>query len=86
MKTILKTLSIFILIALLAGTYFKLTDDSLLGDRIIGVSVLATAFILLPIWLYYSWKGKRLQDYTLTDENIKKMKKKNEQRKRGNKF
>lgn len=86
MKTILKTLSILILIALIAGFYFKFTDDSLLGDRIIGISVLATAFILLPIWLYYSWKGKRLEDYTLTNENIKKMKEKNEQRKRGNKF
>lgn len=86
MKTTLKTLSILIPIALIAGFYFKFTQDSLLGDRIIGIAVLASTFILLPIWLYYSWKGKRLQDYTLTDENIRKMKEKNEQRKRGNKF
>lgn len=75
-----------ILIALIAGFYFKFTQDSLLGDRIIGIAVLASAFILLPIWLYFSWKGKRLQDYTLTNENIRRMKEKNEQRKRGNKF
>ena len=86
MKTTLKTLSILILIALIAGFYFKFTQDSLLGDRIIGIAVLASAFILLPIWLYFSWKGKRLQDYTLTNENIRRMKEKNEQRKRGNKF
>lgn len=86
MKNILKILSILILIALITGGYFKLTDESMLGDRIIGIAVLAATFILLPIWLYYSWRGKRLQDYTLTDENIRKMKEKNEQRKRGNKF
>lgn len=86
MKNVLKILSVLILIALAVGFYFKFTQESLLGDRIIGIAVLATAFILLPIWLYYSWKGKRLQDYTLTDENIKKMKEKNEQKNRGNKF
>lgn len=86
MKTTLKILSILILIAVATGFFFKFQDDHLLGDRIIGVSVLATAFVLLPLWLAYSWKGKRLQDYTLTNENIKKIREKNEREKGRNKF
>lgn len=74
MNLVMKILGITILIAIGVGFYFRLTDDVLLGDRIIGISVLASAFILMPIFLYVRWKGKRLKDYTLTPENMKKMK------------
>lgn len=77
MKTFLKILGILILVAIAVGFYFRLNDDIILGDRIIGLSVLASAFILLPLFLYFSWKGKKLEDYTLTDKNIKKMKERN---------
>ncbi|WP_232225343.1 hypothetical protein [Christiangramia salexigens] len=70
----MKILAIAILIAIGVGFYFRLNDDIITGDRIIGISVLASAFILMPIFLYVRWKGKRLQDYTLSDENLKKMK------------
>ncbi|APG60965.1 hypothetical protein LPB144_11325 [Christiangramia salexigens] len=74
MKIFMKILAIAILIAIGVGFYFRLNDDIITGDRIIGISVLASAFILMPIFLYVRWKGKRLQDYTLSDENLKKMK------------
>ena len=73
MRTIIKILAILIGLAIGTGYYFKWQDQDLLGDRIIGIAVLVSAFILLPLFLYHSWKGKRLKDYTLTDENIKKM-------------
>lgn len=73
MKLVLKILAIAIFLAIGVGFYFRLTDDVLLGDRIIGISVLVSAFILMPIFLYVRWKGKRLQDYTLSQENLKKM-------------
>jgi len=34
---------------------------------------LTSAFLFLPLFLYHRWKGKRLEDYTLTEENLKKM-------------
>jgi hypothetical protein len=74
MNIIMKILGIMILIAVAVGFYFRLTGDVLTGDRIIGISVLASAFILMPIFLYVRWKGKRLKDYTLSEENLKKMK------------
>ncbi|MEG9327233.1 hypothetical protein SAMN04488034_101217 [Salinimicrobium catena] len=77
MNTILKILGILILLAIGTGFYFRLNDNLLLGDRIIGVAVLASAFILMPLFLYHRWKGKRLKDYTLSDENLKKMKERN---------
>lgn len=79
MGSFLKILAILILLAIGTGFYFKLNDEIPLGDRIIGISVLASAFILLPLFLYHSWKGKRLEDYTLTNKNIKKMKERNKE-------
>ena len=52
--------------------YFKNKIDYSQGERIIGLTVLAGAFIYLPLFLYHHWKGKRLQDYTMSEENIKK--------------
>ena len=74
MNLVMKILGIGILIAIAVGFYLRSTGDVILGDRIIGIAVLATAFILMPIFLYVRWKGKRLKDYTLTKENMDRMK------------
>ena len=73
MNTIIKILAILIALAIATGFYYRLNDNIILGDRIIGIAVLASTFILLPIFLYHRWKGKQLKDYTLSDENLKKM-------------
>lgn len=73
MNTILKILGVLILLAIGTGFYFRGTDDIILGDRIIGLAVLASSFILLPLFLYHRWKGKKLKDYTLSEENFRKM-------------
>lgn len=74
MYTVMKILLILILGGVAAGFYFRINDDMILGDRILGLSVLAFAFILMPIFLVVRWRGKKLEDYTLSDKNIKKMK------------
>ena len=70
----------FLLLLVLAGigtgAYFRATDEFALGEKIIGFSVLAFAFVLMPIFLVHRWRGKRLQDYTLTKENIQRMREK----------
>jgi len=73
MNIVIKILAILILIAVGTGFYFRMNDNTLLGDRIIGIAVLASAFILMPIFLYVRWKGKNLKDYTFTKENLDKM-------------
>lgn len=74
MYTVMKILLVLILGGVAAGFYFRINDDLILGDRIIGLSVLAFAFILMPIFLVVRWRGKKLEDYTLSDKNMKKMK------------
>ena len=76
MKKALWILFPVILLALGYGIYHKTYVDFPTGERIIGFSVLVGTFVYLPLFLYHRWKGKRLQDYTLTDENLKKMRKK----------
>lgn len=79
MNLLMKILGILILGAIGVGYYFRINDNVLTGDRIIGLAVLASAFILMPIFLYQRWKGKKLKDYTLSDENLKKMKDRNQE-------
>ena len=55
------------------GFYFK-SGDELLGNKIIGASVSFMVFVFMPIFLYQRWKGKKLKDYTFSEENLKKMK------------
>lgn len=74
MYLLMKILGVLILGGVGTGFYYRLNNDILFGDRIIGLSVLAFAFILMPIFLYVRWKGKKLEDYTLSDKNMKKMK------------
>ena len=73
MNLIMKILGILILIALGVGFYFKAEGEIILGDRIIGVAVLTTAFVLMPIFLVVRWRGKKLEDYTFSEKNLKKM-------------
>ena len=46
-----------------------------MGEKIIGLTVVFVALFFLPLFLYLRWKGKRLKDYTLSEENLKKIRK-----------
>ena len=75
MKKLISFLFISIIISISIGFYFKSCNE-VLGDKIIGFSMLFFVFIFMPIFLYNSWKGKKLSDYTFSNENINKMKSK----------
>ena len=47
-----------------------------IGDIIIGVSVILGTCVFMPLFLAHRWKGKKLKDYTLSEENLKKMREK----------
>lgn len=74
MKWLIRILFFLILTSFSIGFYVRHFEETYKGDRIIGLSVLATVFILMPVFLVHSWKGKKLQDYMLTKENLDKMK------------
>ena len=61
------------LFSLSFGLYVNSTGNTLLGNKIIGFTVLTAAFVFMPIFLVHRWKGKRLKDYTLSKENLDKL-------------
>ena len=63
------------IIGIFIGYYFKL-ENEIIGNKIIGISVIVFVLLFMPLFIYNSWKGKKLSDYTFSDENIKKMKSK----------
>jgi protein-S-isoprenylcysteine O-methyltransferase Ste14 len=40
------------------------------ANFVVGIGVLLFAFVLLPLFLYHRYKGKKLTDYTLDKDKI----------------
>ena len=78
MKFFNKILSYLVFLSLFIGIILKEAHSDQLGDMIIGLSVLIGVLFFMPIFLAIRWKGKKLKDYTLSDENLKKMREKAE--------
>ena len=76
---------LFCILCLTLGYGFYLryyTADTLTGDRFLGITILAVAFILMPMFLYHRWKDRKVKDYMLDEENIMKMKEYQKQQER----
>ena len=73
MKIFVKILSYLVFIGVFIGIFSKELVGDQTGDIIIGVSVLVGTLIFMPLFLAIRWKGKKLKDYTLSNENLKKI-------------
>jgi hypothetical protein len=73
MKLFLKIFFFSLLSCLIIGFYIKTFENSNDGNKIVGFTVLTAAFIFMPIFLVHRWKGKKLKDYTLSKENLEKL-------------
>ena len=76
-----KTKHIIVLIVLIsAGAIiygFNIKEDNAaLANKCIGFGTLGLFLIAMPLFLIKESKGKKVKDYMLTEENIKKMRKK----------
>ena len=76
MNIFTKILSYLVFTGVFFGIFSKEIIDDRIGDIIIGVSVLLGTLVFMPLFLAQRWTGKKLEDYTLSDENLKKMRKK----------
>ncbi|GAA4111619.1 hypothetical protein GCM10022393_09490 [Aquimarina addita] len=85
MKYIIRILFIAIVILVSIGYYYKNTGDHVFGDKLVGVGILAASFILMPIFIYHRWKDRKVKDYMLTEENLKKMRDFNQEKETKNK-
>ncbi len=73
MKRILFFLLIIIMILLFTGLYMQ-NQNLPYAEKVIGISVLLLVAVLLPLFLYYRYKNKNLQDYILDKEKWEKIK------------
>ncbi len=48
-------------------------SQELLANKYIGSGVVALFLIAMPLFLYKESKGKKMKDYMLTEENVRKM-------------
>ena len=63
LKRLVQIVLVCIVIAIATGYYFKTNVDALTGDLIIGIAVLAVAFVLMPLFLVYRYKKTSLRKY-----------------------
>jgi len=55
--------------SIICGYFFDLEYSK----KLIGFGVVGLFFIVFPLFSYYRWKDKKVEDYMLTKENIDKM-------------
>ena len=58
--------------------FYGLIDVSKKKKKILGFGVLILFFIVFPLFSYYRWKDKKIEDYYLNSENLKKFKENND--------
>ena len=62
MKYVIRILFVIILGLIGYGYYLKQTVGAE-GDKWIGLGVLTSALVLMPIFLWHRYKNKKLEDY-----------------------
>lgn len=72
MKWFLRIFFVLVLVNIIAG-YVIRQGNVPMGEKWIGFSVLIGFGVYMPLFLAHRWKGKRLKDYTLSPENMEKM-------------
>lgn len=71
MKIIIFILFLAAFGSILAGYFI----DTPYSEKFIGFGVCGLFFIVFPLFSYYHWKDKNVNDYMLTKENLDKMRK-----------
>lgn len=72
----MRTVLLILLIAVVGGTatgFYIKPEDEATGDLIIGISIVVTFFVLIPLFIYFRWNKRSFKDYMLTKENIERM-------------
>ena len=70
MKYIIGLLFLASIGSIIAGFVFK---PEPIAEKLIGFGVVGLFIIVIPLFTYHRWKGRKVNDYMLTKENIEKM-------------
>jgi len=71
MKYLIGILTLIVFACIFYGFIWN-TDYS---EKFIGFGVVVLFFVVFPLFSYYRWKDKKVEDYMLTKENLEKMRK-----------
>ena len=69
----MKNVIIIVLIGALGSILCGYFLDVSYSQKLIGFGVLGLFFVVFPLFAYYRWKDKDIEDYMLTKENLDKM-------------
>ncbi len=72
MKHIIVVITLSSIAAIIYGFSIK-EEENALANKFIGSGTVGLFLIAMPLFLFKESKGKKVKDYMLTDENIKKM-------------
>jgi hypothetical protein len=67
---------LLIVVASLAGIalgFSMMEEDPVTGNKYIGFGVVGLFLLAMPLFLVFESRGKKMKDYMLTDENVRKM-------------
>ncbi len=70
MKYIIGLLFLASVGSIIAGFILKPDVNS---EKLIGFGVVGLFIFVIPLFTYHRWKGRKVNDYMLTRENIEKM-------------
>ncbi|MGY0390931.1 hypothetical protein ACW5R3_00050 [Bizionia sp. KMM 8389] len=69
MKYLIILLAIIAMTTIICGLTLSVTY----APKLVGAGVLGLFFIVFPLFSWYRWKDKNVNDYLLTKENLDKM-------------
>jgi len=67
------TLIVLISLGLIIYGFSLDKKEEAIADKYIGSGTLGLFLLAMPIFLYKESKGKKMNDYMLTEENVRKM-------------
>ncbi len=69
----MKYLIIILTVLALGSIFCGFILDLEYSEKLIGFGVFGLFIIVFPLFSYHRWKDKKVEDYMLTKENLKKM-------------
>lgn len=69
----MKHVILFLFLAALGSILIGFLIENAYSQKFIGFGVFGLFFVVFPLFSYYRWKDKKVEDYMLTKENLQKM-------------
>ena len=71
----MKYLILILTLAALTSIILGFTLNLEYSQKLIGFGVVGLFLVVFPLFSFYRWKDKKVEDYMLTKENLDKMRK-----------